>query len=230
MKKEKSKRKSPKIVENNRPNQITHVAILMDESGSMTGKEEFAVSSFNEQIQALRKAQEDNSNLITTVSFSTFETNVKPLKYLKHPLSAVEELSVEEFKPGGSTPLFDAMADIISRIKAGAQPANTAYLVIVITDGYENASRTHNSLSISSLINGLQNQGNWTFLYLGTNQDFSQVQTDMKLHKGNMFRFEDNSDGWRIANDSTSLNLYQYMSNRSVGMTSTAHFYGDIHN
>lgn len=59
-------------------------------------------------------------------------------------------------------------AEIARRAAAGFDEEDQ--LVVIVTDGMENASREHTRKSVFSLISDRRDQG-WTFLFLGADQD-----------------------------------------------------------
>ena len=84
-------------------------------------------------------------------------------------LASVVPLGVHEFIPRGNTPLLDATALLLDRAEArGGAPTDN--LVVVFTDGEENASRRWDRSRLFRRISDLQDRG-WTFVFLGANQD-----------------------------------------------------------
>jgi len=55
------------------------------------------------------------------------------------PVSKVEDMTSKDYRPGGCTPLYDAMGKAISHLDACINEGD-AVLVMIITDGYENSS------------------------------------------------------------------------------------------
>ena len=84
-------------------------------------------------------------------------------------LASVVPLGEHEFIPRGNTPLLDATALLLDRAEArGGAPTDN--LVVVFTDGEENASRRWDRSRLFRRISDLQDRG-WTFVFLGANQD-----------------------------------------------------------
>jgi len=138
----------------------THVAILLDESGSMTGSG--AVDSINSYLKEL--STENNKYKITITKFggTTYETmrnNVSPKKAL---------LDKDEYQPAGGTPLYDAIGNTINNIK------HKKTLFVVLTDGQENASKEYSHKAIQNLIKKKE-QEQWTFVYLGADMEESKA-------------------------------------------------------
>jgi len=74
-------------------------------------------------------------------------------------------LTMETFQPRGMTALLDAIGSTIKNWTGSANPT-----VIILTDGFENASKTYSKAHIKDLIEQKTKEG-WTFVYLGANQD-----------------------------------------------------------
>ena len=84
-------------------------------------------------------------------------------------VASVVPLGAHEFQPRGNTPLLDATALLLDRAeRVGAAPTDN--LVVVFTDGHENASRRWTRETLFRRISELQDKG-WTFVFLGANQD-----------------------------------------------------------
>ena len=91
--------------------------IILDESGSMSCIKRQALSGLNETLQTIRKAQEkypEQEQLISIVPFESF--NIRLLRD-KVSIKDVEDLKENEYNPGGSTPLYDAIGFGISSIR-----------------------------------------------------------------------------------------------------------------
>ena len=77
----------------------------------------------------------------------------------------------DEVEPRGSTPLYDS----VGKIMAVAEEAKAKKTVLVVmTDGYENASKEHTQSSIKAKVKQFEDKG-WEVLFLGAN--FDAVET-----------------------------------------------------
>lgn len=166
---------------------VTYVALIGDHSGSMgemlfeengsdNGKKkaDLALSNFNEQIASLKQEADDGMEVLATV-----------IDFDSELLCQYENVDIDEVKPleeywtRGMTRLYDAIALGITKIqtKMDKDPRkNKAALLIIETDGYENASEdyaTHQNglVRLSELIKDLEEAGNWTFTFLGAGLD-----------------------------------------------------------
>ena len=165
--------------------------IILDESGSMSCIKRQALSGLNETLQTIRKAQEkypEQEQLISIVPFESF--NIRLLRD-KVSIKDVEDLKENEYNPGGSTPLYDAIGFGISSIRKEVTD-NDSVLVTIITDGEENCSREYSGKAIAASIDELKQKG-WLFTYIGANQDAVKVAKAMNI--SNALNFEQDEEG-----------------------------------
>lgn len=154
------------------------VNFLLDESGSMGSCIDQTISGFNEYIKALKKEKKKVKFTLTTFSSG----NVK-MVYNNININNVKELGIENYYPGGGTPLYDAIGGTIEGSKKDGKT-----LFVIMTDGEENASCEYDVNSITKLIKGKEKVG-WTFVYLGADQDAWQHSRNIGLTKLNTMSF-----------------------------------------
>lgn len=203
-----------------------YVAIILDKSGSMESIQKEALQAFNEQIKILKKS---TGEMETYVSCITFGTEVdEPLIWCGNVKKA-KKIKDSDYKPEGLTALYDAVGTTITKLKniKDYDDENTSFLIIIITDGFENASKEYNSESISKLITELQETNRWTFTYLGSNQDLAKVKDILKIPEGNMMSFVSTHDGTSWAVNSATVSTAYYMSSRTGGNTSVTDYYSN---
>lgn len=156
--------------------------LIIDESGSMSSIYDQALSGINETINGIRNAQTDYPNQMQYVSIVTFEGNgmgaVKTRRD-RVPVSKVEDITGKDYRPGGCTPLYDAMGKAISHLDSSINEGD-AVLVTVITDGYENASEEYSGAAVKELVSRQREKG-WTFAYIGANQDAVEVAKELNI-------------------------------------------------
>lgn len=151
--------------------------IILDESGSMGSIYNQALSGANETIDTIRIAQKENPELVQTLTFVTFDSgagrpDVRAVIDCQK-IDAVKELTKDDYKPNGCTPLYDAMGISIRDLSTIVKDGDNV-LVTIITDGYENSSRIYNSSMVKEMVEGLRAKG-WVFTYIGANQDSVEV-------------------------------------------------------
>ncbi|MGM2799589.1 hypothetical protein ACS2Q1_29450, partial [Bacillus cereus group sp. Bce004] len=88
-----------------------------------------------------------------------------------------------QLEPRGMTALHDAVGDALEGFRAAlsaipvhAQPGTV--LVVVVTDGHENASNRWTGDRVNRLVTGLTDELGWNFVYLGAGQDAIVVGRD----------------------------------------------------
>lgn len=149
--------------------ETVHVGLLIDETGSMMGTEPAVVGGINEFIGTLTAAEADNRVLVTLAMFDLHgQGPIVRTKFASIPLDEVAPLGPGDYAPRGSTPLNDAIVKTVRSMSRKVKKADRAMLV-VLTDGLENASETPTS-EVRKLIHRKEKDG-WEFVYLGANQD-----------------------------------------------------------
>lgn len=143
--------------------------IIVDESGSMAAIEKQAVEGMNttiEKIKADANAVEGARQYVNLITFDSSHYT----QHLRHcPAEEARTLRHGEYRPGGCTPLYDAIGRAVTTLERHITD-NDIVLVTIITDGEENASTEYGMNEIKRLISRLSEKG-WLFTYIGANQD-----------------------------------------------------------
>ncbi len=197
------------------------VGIVLDRSSSMESIQNETISGTNEQFSALRDS-DDAAN--TFVSFFSFNHEVTPV--FKNDdgtpalvaCASLDDISDADYFPSGMTAMYDAVGDAIDFFAAEAKKADDV-LIVVISDGYENASKRFDSEKVAGRVKELQDSG-WNFTYIGANQDLSAVQEALGIHEGNMLTFQSNSAGTVNMNHTLSGAVASYAATRSAHVNS----------
>ena len=158
------------------------ISFVLDETGSMLDCYDQTISGFNEYIDTLKKS---NDELLMTLT--KFNSDKVEVVYNAKPIKDVEKLTKENYKPDHLTPLYDSIGKTISAVEKEAKKDDKV-LIVIMTDGEENASKEHNSKTIFDMIKKKQEE-NWTFVFLGANQDAWITGQKMGLHKGNVMSY-----------------------------------------
>jgi len=146
--------------------------ILLDRSGSMTGKWAETLSAINGYVAELAHATP-----ALAVTLATFddpgphETSGQApwFEVIRDAVRAQEwrPVTPSEAAPRGTTPLFD----VVERLVCLAEEAETERAVIVVmTDGYENASRVATKTSARTRLDRCRERG-WQVVFLGADFD-----------------------------------------------------------
>ena len=186
----------------------THIAVLLDRSGSMGDIKDDAIGGFNCFLKE-QKAAGANATL-TLVQFDTESTDVV---HESMPILEVPDLNHQTFQPRGGTPLLDALGQTIDstgRALAAIPEANRPNKVVfvVITDGQENSSHRHTKASVIEKIDHQSGQYNWQFVFLGANQDAFDEAGAVGIAMGNAANFS--PARMQVAFAATAANVASY--------------------
>ena len=164
-------------------NKKLDVVFILDKSGSMGGQEENTISSFNEYLEKEKKNEYDT--YITTVLFSDNYNILHDRVNVKN----VKKLINKDYFVGGCTALYDALGNTINSIKT---KDTDKVLFIIITDGYENASKEYNQKTIKKLI---KDNKDFEFIYIGADIDSYAAGSDIGIRRNNIANFKKDKKG-----------------------------------
>lgn len=187
-----------------------HISVVLDRSGSMSSIADDIVGGFNEFL-----ADQRTGSGAARVTLAQFDSH-GPFELLidSADLHRVADLSRSAYQPRGATPLYDAVGRMIGRIdariarrKQARKPAEDQ-VVVIVTDGMENASREHTRDSVFDLIDKRRRSG-WVFVFLGANQDAYATGERMAVAPANRANWEPSPEGsrkmWRDLSHSSHL-------------------------
>jgi uncharacterized protein with von Willebrand factor type A (vWA) domain len=144
----------------------TEILVITDRSGSMDTIASDVIGGFNAFIKAQREIEGQ-----ARVAYTQFDS-VYEVVYEGKPLADVPPLTAETFQPRGNTALLDAIGRTLN--EQGARIARDAWadlvIVVVITDGFENASKEYTLDRVRAMTAHAEKNG-WKFIYLAANQD-----------------------------------------------------------
>lgn len=148
----------------------THIEVVLDRSGSMATIHKDMIGGFNSFLADQKKVPGK-----ATISLTQFDDKYEP-NYSFSPLDAAPNLTEDTYVPRGSTALHDAMGQTIQllgeRLKAMKDEQRPAKVImLIITDGMENASRRYNAMWIAAMVKHQREKYGWDFVFLGANQD-----------------------------------------------------------
>jgi hypothetical protein len=223
----------------------TYVGLILDKSGSMNSLKEFAINTFNEQIQTLKaesnspkestlrllKGKGDVEGVETKLTLVSFNDNVQFHKF-NEDVNAIQEFPADEYKPDGSTALFDAIGETIDRFTTEIPDLveeNSGALIIVITDGQENASKTYGGENgrkrLRSRIEELEKTDKWTITFMGCEKVMETAVDHLGLNVGNTRSWDPTQQGLAYASAVNTISTQNYMTARAEGTTSVKDFY-----
>lgn len=178
---------------------LTELVFILDKSGSMSGLEEETIHGFNNMLNE-QKASEGECR-ITTVLFN----HQYNLIHDRIDIQAVNQLTRNEYAVSGYTALMDAIGTTINKIKQVQSNTALGYradkvVFVIITDGYENASREFSSNQIKALIEEQKKKHDWEFIFLGANIDAVETARQYGINA-------DRAANYAATKEGTSLNF-----------------------
>ena len=172
-----------------------HNIILMDESGSMSSLRGTAIDGAAEVINLIKAASDSVKSVKQFLTLAFFDgSNGLRLEYVvdNQPVKDIQaDLSI--YTPTGMTPLYDAIGTVIMKHLEKIGPHDYT-LMSIITDGYENDSRKYRASDIKTMVDTLSTK-NWTFTYIGANQD--AILEGGKMGINDSYNYDNTHDGYR---------------------------------
>ncbi len=181
------------------------IILIVDRSGSMYSIVLDAQGGINTFIEEQKK--EGNANL-TMVEFD----DVTNALYKQTDIKEATEYTLE---PRGSTALYDAIGATLAN--ADAVKTTGKKIVVIVTDGGENASTEWTQTSVFERIESLKEAG-WDFLFLAANQDAMAVGMSLGMEAGETVAFA--ADG--VGTQSAYAVASSYTANLRGGMSKGA--------
>jgi len=135
-----------------------NVYLLLDRSGSMSTLWSEAIGAINGYVGNLKKKDYVHLAVFDSSGYDV----IRDMK-----VEDWEDIDANEVQPGGTTPLYDSCAKIMQT----AEDDNAKKTILVVmTDGHENASKEHTQASIKAKVKLFEDK-KWEVIFLGANFD-----------------------------------------------------------
>jgi len=192
-----------------------HISVVLDRSGSMARIADDVVGGFNTFLDEQRK--QEGEGRVTLVQFDGQD----PFEVLidGEGLDTVPDLDPARYIPRGNTPLYDAVGRMIARLdaeileRADAGKPIEDQVVVIVTDGYENASREFSGKAIFDLIEARRSLA-WAFVFLGADEGTFEEGERMGVSQANTAQWAATGEGTAAMFASVSKETASY---RSMG-------------
>ena len=182
---------------------LTEIVYILDRSGSMSGLEKDTIGGYNSFLEKQKK--EDGDAVVTTVLFDDKYDMVHDHVDIKK----VKPLTNKEYFARGMTALLDAIGKTINNVGNRHKyaldsevPGKT--IVVITTDGFENASREFTSDKVKSMIEHQKKKYGWEFLFLGANIDAVKTAKNFGITREFAVTYEADEDGTALNFESVS--------------------------
>jgi len=167
------------------------IIMVLDESGSMGSCKSDTIGGVNEFLKNHKRIKGEVN--VTLVKFSDYYKVVNDAV----PLDRVAYLDEYNYTPSHTTALLDAVGKTITN--TGKRLADTPeenrpekVIFVIITDGYENASREFTRSQIFDMVSHQKQMYNWEFIFLGADIDAwgeeIGVSFNVNIHKHDLSR------------------------------------------
>ena len=180
----------------------TKIICLIDKSGSMDHLKNDSIGGFNSFLKEQKEI--DGICFMDIVLFDTdFKTLVSNMNIME-----VEGLTKQNYKPNGGTSLLDCVGDTINKeIDRLSENPNNRFdktLFLILTDGESNSDRNYSKEKIKLMIEEMEEQFKWNFIFLGANQDSFTSSSGIGISAGKSMNWSADSDGISVAYASIS--------------------------
>lgn len=166
-------------------NKKTYYHLILDRSGSMTNCWPQTMSGLKDQLKKVSDLQQAHPEQQFFTSLCIFDDVIEfPLPV--SPARGQYLNLLDGIQPRANTALFDAIGDSIRHIELHAgndlERKEASVIVVVLTDGQENASCRYSPSMIRREMDRLQASDLWSFSFLGA--DFDVTATAEAFNAG----------------------------------------------
>jgi hypothetical protein len=168
----------------------THYHIVLDKSGSMQSHYKETLEGLNEKLLSIKAIQDRNTDQPIYVSLTLF-SDTPELVFENLPAAQLPVLTEKDYVLDGMTGLLDAIGTVINRMKyvigRDLKEQNGTVMIVIFTDGGENASRMFKFNEISSTIKNLEASGNWNFAFIGADIDAWGAASQLNMQQSRVY-------------------------------------------
>jgi len=204
----------------------TYIGISRDHSASMLYLASHAMRDYNSNLETIKaeSATAEQETIISVVKCGVGRRGIVEREITNSTLKSVGNLHHYD-TTGMATPLFDSVIELINIMSQvpDASDRTVAFLVMVITDGYDNAS-SYSGEMLAARIAELQKTDRWTFVFrIPPGHKKNLVALGIPEH--NILEWELTTRGLETATQITTAPLSSYYKGRVAGATATRSFF-----
>jgi len=186
----------------------THICMILDRTGSMESIKQDTIGGFNSYIAAQK-------SLPTPATFTLVQFDSQDPFEVIHKFTDIQivpDLTGQTYMPRASTPLYDAVGRGINDLKASLGTLPEALrpkkiVMVIVTDGQENASREFTGAQVRKMIADAKETG-WQFVFLSADESAISDSSSLNIDASNAAFFKKSKAG--------SSEMWERVANRSV--------------
>jgi hypothetical protein len=169
----------------------TYYHLVLDKSGSMDSCWTEAKQVIDNQLKELARVQSENPESQILFSICAFNQELR----FSSEIIDIQHAQIDwaTIYPDGLTALYDAIGNSIGFIKEKAgkdlESIDADVVMLILTDGHENASHNYSGQSIKEMIRSYEQSEKWNFLFLGAGLNISDVTQELDRGTKNSFSF-----------------------------------------
>ena len=207
-----------KIVEQS----TTSIRIVLDRSGSMQNSQETTLEALNTYLEELK-----NQKVSALLTLSTFDSISIDIPISKVNINELKSIPNSVLNPRAATPLYDAIGLAVHDLEKVTESTDKNKVLVIVTDGLENASREYTYQNISSLIQDKEKAG-WLIIYLGADHDAMKQSSSLNFDKKRSMKYSklDSIDTFKTVSKKT----FEYtngIKNSEIEFTNRERFLSD---
>lgn len=193
----------------------SELVFILDRSGSMSGLENDTIGGYNSMLKKQQAIKGDAT--VTTVLFD----DKYEILHDRIPLENINPITESEYYVRGTTALLDAIGKTISKIKKVQKHIKKSakvnkVLLVIITDGMENASKEYSHCKIKSMVTEAKENDHWEFIFLGANIDAISTARDYGINPANAANYHADAKGTEITYAAVANAVSQIRSNSKI--------------
>lgn len=183
---------------------------VLDASSSMVGDIPEVLVEVNKQLMALKKTFELTGRpcRVTIVKFDNSYTVLRE----NERIEKLDLIKKSEYFASGATALYDAFGISVKRTDARVdfkvRRGEAEALVVVFTDGGENASSEYNGKMISELFMDYQDRVGWEIVLIGTDISALRDMGSRNMNVSYMLAYDQNQKVEAMQNLTESVNNF----------------------
>ncbi len=172
------------------------IICILDRSGSMHSLTEDVIGGYNSFLE--NQKNESGKAEVTTILFDDQYEKITDAVNLND----AENLTSAVYYARGNTALMDALGRTLTETlgkmeKENICPAKRRVLVMIMTDGLENASKEYNKAKIKAMIEATTKDYNWNYVFSGANIDSASEAQSIGIRSNHAANYEADSEGVR---------------------------------